>query len=1021
MSLRHSVRERDIRLHDPHAPPPPPGPPVAVPSGATGPPPPPHAVHLNGNVAGAPPPPPPISNGHGHSAIGHAPIRLSPVAAPAGPPVPHANGGPPPPRPAPNYAAAAHPTLQKRLAQIKEERRLLIAGLTQAAEIAQIMEDYTKAIEYFQRVIGIQRDNGEVWRSLGHCYLMMNDLQKAYSAYRQALYLLPNPKEDPKLWYGMGILYDRYGSLDHAEEAFASVLHMDKALDFDKANEILFRLGIIYKQQGKYTDSLDCFDRILRNPPNPLAHADIWFQIGHVYEQQKDYIRAKDAYERVVQENPAHAKVQKQLGWLYHQEGSTFQNQDLAITYLSKSLEADPADAQSWYLLGRAYMAGQKYNKAYEAYQQAVYRDGRNPTLWCSIGVLYVQINQYRDALDAYSRAIRINPYISEVWYDLGSLYESCNIQISDAIDAYARAAELDPSNTVITQRLALLRQAQQTGQSVQTAAPLPQDVHPTVYASAVGLPVTMAGGPPMLLSSGPTPRPIFSRTEAREHPSENALPSPHASHAPPPFRGGPPPPVILDDSRRVPPSIAPLAPMDGDRATPRDGFSARESSRSRRPGVTPQNSLLLYHPSGQQVVPEHQRDPAYYGRQTQRRPVSPSVSPSPRRARGPSDSRDAGYHSYPPGPPPTNGSVGGRPPLQVLQRSPRSYHYDAACSPPPQDTWERERRLERDRSRPRRDSDRSGILPNVQGFSQFRGPSSPMSAHPYDPHGHPPSRRTKMESPMTGRPPSPGHLFTRQVSISERSPVVGPGAQGPGIPRWQSSRYADEPGRSPHAHAFSPTMAHVLPPSGTPTRRYDRRFDEGSRMERVERIERLDRERYEREREYERSMAEDARERERMEARSHGGSPETHRSASAILVGPSRSVLPPPPTSAASTSEYPVPSPEPKSSASASGSSGRSSRPSPIGNVRAADLPRREVDEDYYGAAESLMSLATSGGSAPPAVSPTVSVGGRVRQSSANRINQRPCSSCQMRQKKVRVMANHHASYITNTGIVII
>ena len=84
-------------------------------------------------------------------------------------------------------------------------------------------------------------------RDAGHCYLMQDDLQKAYAAYQQALYLLPNPKvsiiplrytsnsnsildtqEDPKLWYGIGILYDRYGSLDHAEEAFASVLKMDK-------------------------------------------------------------------------------------------------------------------------------------------------------------------------------------------------------------------------------------------------------------------------------------------------------------------------------------------------------------------------------------------------------------------------------------------------------------------------------------------------------------------------------------------------------------------------------------------------------------------------------------------------------------------------------------------------------------------------------------------------------------------------------------------------------------------------
>lgn len=59
-------------------------------------------------------------------------------------------------------------------------------------------------------------------------------------------------------------------------------------LDLDKENEILFRLGIIYKQQMKYSDAIHCFDNILRNPPSPLAHADIWFQIGHVYEQQKD-------------------------------------------------------------------------------------------------------------------------------------------------------------------------------------------------------------------------------------------------------------------------------------------------------------------------------------------------------------------------------------------------------------------------------------------------------------------------------------------------------------------------------------------------------------------------------------------------------------------------------------------------------------------------------------------------------------------------------------------------------------
>jgi len=75
---------------------------------------------------------------------------------------------------------------------------------------------------------------------------------------------------------------------------------------FEKANEIYFRLGIIYKQQQKFNQSLDvrlhcmptvmgphltrqqCFKYIVTNPPRPLTEEDIWFQIGHVYEQQKE-------------------------------------------------------------------------------------------------------------------------------------------------------------------------------------------------------------------------------------------------------------------------------------------------------------------------------------------------------------------------------------------------------------------------------------------------------------------------------------------------------------------------------------------------------------------------------------------------------------------------------------------------------------------------------------------------------------------------------------------------------------
>ncbi|KAK6377282.1 glucose repression mediator protein [Lithohypha guttulata] len=406
-----------------------------------------------------------------------------------------------------------------------------VPSLTAVSQILRTQEKFPEAQEYLKNVLKIDPQNGEALGNLGHCHLMMDNLQEAYSAYQQALYYLPDPKE-PKLWYGIGILYDRYGSLEHAEEAFSQVMRMEPS--FEKANEIYFRLGIIYKQQQKFAQSLECFKYIVSDPPKPLNEEDIWFQIGHVHEQQKDYESAKTAYRRVLDRNPKHAKVLQQLGWLHHQQSNSYQSQDHAIEYLEQSVGSDNSDAQSWYLLGRCYMAQQKFPKAYEAYQQAVYRDGRNPTFWCSIGVLYYQINQYRDALDAYSRAIRLNPYISEVWYDLGTLYESCNNQTSDALDAYQRAAELDPANTHIKARLNLLRNGGTAGGSNQ---PVPQDVHPQAYQNTVGVPPGVSWGgqgghaqqPPGQLPVDPARVSEWQRGVAGLHnpPPPQALPQP--------------------------------------------------------------------------------------------------------------------------------------------------------------------------------------------------------------------------------------------------------------------------------------------------------------------------------------------------------------------------------------------------------------------------------------------------------------------------------------------------------------
>ena len=373
---------------------------------------------------------------------------------------------------------------------------------------------------------------------------------------------------------------------------------------------------------------------------------------------------------------------------------------------------ADQNDAQSWYLLGRCYMAQQKYPKAYEAYQQAVYRDGRNPTFWCSIGVLYYQINQYRDALDAYSRAIRLNPNISEVWYDLGTLvrgiqitlvlrtadltiaqYESCNNQTADALDAYQRAADLDPTNVHIKARLQLLQNGQPTsGMPNQNSAPLPQDVHPQAYQPAAvnGPPGPQWGAPAP--SQAPQSQPPPALDYGRRLADIQQHPQPVQQLTPYDQRDGvrpipPPPPRPASPSPRQDPMRQYPEPPRAN-VTPRRGMSPSPKSQNAAPpyGAPPSVPLPPPPPLSQSqsaqvnrianpnygpgaaippLPPPPPRDPSPHGPMSMHTRITPPPEVRPIMEQRPSSAGSGPYAAHGTGPP---GIAAGAPPPASAQ-----------------------------------------------------------------------------------------------------------------------------------------------------------------------------------------------------------------------------------------------------------------------------------------------------------------------------------------------------------------
>lgn len=350
------------------------------------------------------------------------------------------------------------------------------------------MSNHADAAKCFEKVVELDKTNGDAWGSLGHCYLALNQLSEAHNSYLNAISNIEN-KMNPTLWYGIGILYEKSKYYKFAEDAFLTVLKTEEHPN--KIDEISFRLGIIYMQEPttpeRLNKAVNCFTSVLKNPPSPFTKADVLAQLGLAHELLADG-EAKAYYTRAIEADPKHSWAHQRLGWYIFthdvaeqpDQQAKIECAKLAKEELHKATEFDPNDGYCWYFYGRVLMFLNEHVEAFNAFRASVGKDSNNPNFWCSIGVLYFNMKQYRDSLDALTRCIKHITSTPEAWYNLGNLYAECK-QNTDAQSAFAKAKELAPNNKIIALKLDAFRKELSDQPLTQQEKDLPSTLEPVV------------------------------------------------------------------------------------------------------------------------------------------------------------------------------------------------------------------------------------------------------------------------------------------------------------------------------------------------------------------------------------------------------------------------------------------------------------------------------------------------------------------------------------------------------------
>lgn len=413
-----------------------------------------------------------------------------------------------------------------------------VDALIKAGLLHMRKESIVPAINYLLNAVNLDPESGAAWGALAYSYVMADEFDKAYYAYYNTLHKLADHR-DPNLWFGIGTLYDRLGMLDSALTAFNAVIEMDPA--FDRLDEVLYSMGLIHKEQGNYNASYDCMAKIVSISSSTSAQAEAWYQLGTLHDITGVVTTASEAYQNALSRNQNHVKGMQALAWLMHKGG---EDND-AVDMLQRAARCEETNAESYYLIGRIYMANNEFRVAYDNYQRAVHLDGKNPYFWCSIASLYYHREQHLDAIDAYSKAIQINPDMPDVWFDLGTLYEMYN-QLNDAMNSYRRALHLQPNNSLISQRIQAVKQCMIGGASSSRPSGKPScDAPETSPTTRSGQRLHYKSDAPSRygnLPAPPSPAPLTEPGMAAQHsrtggraadiPVNGALPDDRHSHA---------------------------------------------------------------------------------------------------------------------------------------------------------------------------------------------------------------------------------------------------------------------------------------------------------------------------------------------------------------------------------------------------------------------------------------------------------------------------------------------------------
>jgi tetratricopeptide (TPR) repeat protein len=217
--------------------------------------------------------------------------------------------------------------------------------------------DISGAADEYRLALRLDPSNVNVLNSLGVCYGLMEEHEKALEAFASASRLA---KGEVMPVYNAGVIHMLKGESDAALAQFR--IAGEKEPDIF---EVAFQTGRIYLESGAPEKGVPHLKKALAlNTDAAAAHR----MLGEALEKTGDEDGAVEAYQSAVKKNPNDAAALSALGSLFDRRG---ENPEIAELFCRQSTQIEPENGLYAQRLGELYLRHEQFEEAMQAFEKA--------------------------------------------------------------------------------------------------------------------------------------------------------------------------------------------------------------------------------------------------------------------------------------------------------------------------------------------------------------------------------------------------------------------------------------------------------------------------------------------------------------------------------------------------------------------------------------------------------------------------------------------------------------------------